>query len=109
MIYNFFVIEFEILRKYINENFKKKFIKRFIFSAKVFILFVKKSNDNLHLCVNYQNLNIITIKNQYLLFLITENFNKFSKIKLFIKLNMTNVFHQIYIKKRNQNDFSMLI
>ena len=105
-IYNFFVTEFEILRNYINKNFKKKFIKRFKFFAKIFILFVKKSDDNLRLCVNYRNLNVITIKNRYFLFLINENLNKFSKTKMFTKLNVTDAFHRIRIKKkRMKNDF----
>ena len=106
LIYNFFLTKFEILRNYINKNFKKKFIKRFKFFAKIFILFVKKSNDNLRLYVNYQNLNVITIKNRYFLFLINENLNKFSKTKMFTKLNVIDVFHRIRIKKkRMKNDF----
>ena len=64
-IYNSSKTEFEMLRKYINKNLKKTFIKFFKFSMKSFILFVKKLNDDLRLCVNYQNLNIITIKNRY--------------------------------------------
>ena len=99
-IYNFSVTELEVLRNYINKNFKKKFIKRFKFFAKIFILFVKKSNDNLRLCVNYRDLNVITIKNRYSLFLINENLNKLSKTKIFTKLNMINVFHRIRIKKK---------
>ena len=68
-IYNLSRTEFEILRKYINENLKKKFIKFFKFSTKSLILFVKKSDDDLRLCVNYRKLNIITIKNRYFFFL----------------------------------------
>ena len=64
-IYIFSKIEFEMLRKYINENLKKKFFKFFKFSTKSFILFVKKLNDDLRLYVNYWNLNVITIKNRY--------------------------------------------
>ena len=79
-IYNFSKTELEMLRKYIKKNLKKKFIKFFKFSTKSFILFVKKSNDDLHLCVNYQNLNVITIKNRYFFLFINESFDKFSKI-----------------------------
>ena len=64
-IYNFSKTELEMLRKYINENLKKKFIKFFKFSTKSLILFVKKLNDDLRLCVNYWKLNVITIKNRY--------------------------------------------
>ena len=67
-IYNLSKTELEILQKYINENLKKKFIKFFKFLTKSFILFVKKSDDDLRLCVNYQKLNVITIKNRYFFF-----------------------------------------
>ena len=100
-IYNFSKTELEMLRKYINENLKKKFIKFFKFSTKLFILFVKKSDDDLRLCVNYRKLNVITIKNRYFFF-INENFDKFSKIQMFTKLNVRNVFHRIRIKSENE-------
>ena len=100
-IYNFSKTELEMLRKYINENLKKKFIKFFKFSTKLFILFVKKSDDDLRLCVNYRKLNVITIKNRYFFF-INENFDKFSKIRMFTKLNVRNVFHKIRIKGENE-------
>ena len=77
-IYNLSRIELEMLRKYINENLKKKFIKFFKFSTKSFILFIKKSNDNLRLCVNYRKLNVITIKNRFFFKIkILINFRKF--------------------------------
>ena len=100
-IYNFSRTELEILRKYLNENLKKKFIKFFKFWTKSFILFIKKSNDDLRLCVNYWKLNVITIKNRYFFF-INENFDKFSKIRMFTKLNIRNVFHKIRIKDENE-------
>ena len=100
-IYNFSKTELEMLRKYINENLKKKFIKFFKFSTKSFILFIKKSDDDLRLCVNYRKLNVITIKNRYFFF-INESFNKFSKIRMFTKLNVRKVFHKIRIKNENE-------
>ena len=41
-IYNLFITKFEILRKCLNDNFKKKFIVFFSSSANAFIMFVKK-------------------------------------------------------------------
>jgi hypothetical protein len=54
--------------------------------------FVKKSNDKLRLCVNYRELNEITIKNRYLLFLINETLNKLFEAKIFSKLNVWDIF-----------------
>ena len=39
------------------------------------------------------------IKNKYLLSLISEILNRLNKVKYFIKLNLKNIYHQIYILK----------
>ena len=56
-IYNLFITKIETLRKYLNDNFKKEFILFFSSFADAFMMFVKKKNENLRLCVNYKNLN----------------------------------------------------
>jgi hypothetical protein len=81
---------------------KKSFIIEFMSSAKILIFFVKKTNDKLRLCVNYKELNEIIIKNRYSLFFINENLNKLFETKIFIKLNVKNVFHRIKIRKENE-------
>jgi hypothetical protein len=101
-IYNLSTTKLKILKNYIDEYIKKKFIIEFISSAKVLILFVKKTNEKLRLCVNYKKLNEIIIKNRYSLFFINENLNKLFEIKIFIKLNVKNVFHRIKIRKKNE-------
>jgi hypothetical protein len=81
---------------------KKNFIIEFVSFAKVFILFVKKTNDKLRLCVNYKELNEIIIKNRYSLFFINENLNKLFETKIFIKLNVRDVFHRIRIREEDE-------
>jgi hypothetical protein len=101
-IYNLSATELKILKNYIDEYMKKSFIIKFVSSAKTFILFVKKTNDKLRLCVNYRELNEIIIKNRYSLFFINENLNKLFETKIFIKLNVKDVFHRIKIRKENE-------
>jgi hypothetical protein len=72
IIYNLFADELRILRVYIEKNLKKEFITSFTFSAAILILFIKKKDDELKLCVDYRELNEITIKNRYSLSLIEE-------------------------------------
>ena len=55
--------ELETLHKYLNENMKKEFIQKFQLLTEYSILFVFKKNETLCLCVNYQKLNNIIIKN----------------------------------------------
>ena len=55
--------ELKTLQKYLNKNMKKEFIKKSQSSTEYSILFVLKKNETLHLYVNYQKLNDITVKN----------------------------------------------
>ena len=58
-----------------------------------------KADGIIWLYVNYRRLNKITIKNQYPLLLVSELFNRLSYIKIFIKLDLYNIYYRIYIKK----------
>jgi hypothetical protein len=101
-IYNLSTTELKILKNYIDEYMKKNFIIKFVSFVEIFILFVKKTNDKFRLCVNYKELNEIIIKNRYSLFFINENLNKLFEAKIFIKLNVKNVFHRIRVRKENE-------
>jgi hypothetical protein len=101
-IYNLSATKLKILKNYIDEYMKKNFITEFVSSAKTLIFFVKKTNDKLRLCVNYKKLNEIIIKNRYSLFFINENLNKLFKTKIFIKLNVRDVFHRIKIREEDE-------
>jgi hypothetical protein len=102
LIHNLSTTKLKILKNYIDEYMKKNFIIEFVSSTKVFILFVKKTNDKFLLCVNYKELNEIIIKNRYSLFFINESLNKLFEAKIFIKLNVKDVFHRIRIRKENE-------
>ena len=74
-LYNLLTNELEILRKYLKEMQQYQWIQSSTSSVRALILFVSKRNENFRFCVNYQNLNVVTIKNQYLLLLIDEMLN----------------------------------
>ncbi len=60
------------IKKYLEENLKKKFI---IFSKALFassILFVEKKDDSFRFCVNYRKLNALIKKDRYSILLIDE-------------------------------------
>jgi predicted aspartyl protease len=57
--------ELEALQKWLNENLSKGFIRASSSLAGAPILFVKKSDGSLRLCVDYRGLNKGTIKNRY--------------------------------------------
>ena len=94
--------ELKIFKKFLNKHLKNDFIRFFQSFVKTFILFVKKKNDSLRLCVNYKIFNNLIIKNKYSLSLINENLNRLNKIKMYINLNLIAIYHRMKIKKNNK-------
>ena len=68
-------MELQVLQDYIKKNLEKKFIQWSTSLSDTLILFVKKKDRSLWLCVDYRDLNTMTIKNQYPLLLISEALN----------------------------------
>ena len=71
-IYSLGPVELETLKAYIETHLKTGFIRPFKSHASVPILFNKKLDGSLRLCIDYQGLNNLTIKNWYPLPLIGE-------------------------------------
>jgi len=90
------------LCRYLNENLSKDFIQVNYSQIIISVLFIKKFEEELCFCVNYWDLNTITIKNQYSLSLISETLNHLSWAKIFIKLNIISAFNQLWIKEEDE-------
>jgi hypothetical protein len=101
-IYKLSENELKILKKYLNKNLKKKYIQHFINSAEAPILFILKKDGSLRLCVNYRDLNKITIKNRHLFFLVGETLNRFSGAAIYTKLDLKKAYYKIRIKKEDE-------
>ena len=102
LIYALFKKELRILRKYLNENLKKEFIRKSQSSTKYSILFVLKKDETLRLCVDYRKLNEITIKNRYSLSNINELQNRLIKAIYFIKFDLRRAYNLIRMKTREE-------
>jgi hypothetical protein len=61
-------------------------------------LFVKKKGKSLHMCVDYRPLNAVTIKNKYSLPRINILFDQLSRAKVFSKIDLRSIYHQIKIR-----------
>ena len=72
LIYSLGPVELEILKTYIEINLTISFIRPSKSLAKASILFDRKLDGSFRLYMNYWGLNNITIKNQYLLPLISK-------------------------------------
>ena len=87
-----------MLWDYIDTNLLNDFIKSFKLSVRALILFIKKKDSTLRLCIDYRDLNLVTIKNHYLLSLISKSLNYLKWAKIFTKLDLISAYHCIWIK-----------
>ena len=60
-------------------------------------LFVKKKDESLRLCINYRDLNNLTIKNKYPLPHIDKLFDQIQGVVVFFKLNLRQSYYQLRI------------
>ena len=89
--------ELKVLQKYLNNHLFKGFIQVSFSSAAALILFVHKSEGGLRFCVDYWGLNVITVKNQYLLPLIKETLNCLCNAVVYTKLDIIAAFNHLRI------------
>jgi hypothetical protein len=91
--------ELQELKAYINKNIKKGFIRLSKSPARYSVMFVPKKNRKLQLCVNFQKLNDITIKNWYPLPNIRELQDQLSYTEIFTALDLQEAYNLIRIKE----------
>jgi hypothetical protein len=94
-IYSLSRTELEALRKWLEENLSKGFICTSSSPAGTPILFVKKGDGSLHLCVDYWGVNEGTIKNRYPLPLLHETLLHLQKAKYFTKLDICGAYNLV--------------
>ena len=57
------------------------------------VLFVKKKDGSLHLCIDYRQLNKVTIKNRYPLLRIDDLFDQIKGATIFSKIDLKLGYH----------------
>jgi len=96
-IYNLSETELQVLKEYIEENLRKRFIRPSTSPFGAPVLFVKKPDGSLRLCINYRALNRMTIKNHYPLPLISELLDRMKGAKYFTKIDVRDAFNRLRI------------
>jgi len=97
-IYRLSPPELSALYEWLDENLDTKFIRESSSPAASPILFVKKNECSLRLCVVYRGLNEGTIKNRYPLPLVKETFMQLSRAEIFTKLNIRGAYNLIRMR-----------
>ena len=62
------------------------------------ILFVKKNDGTMRLCIDYRQLNKVTIKNKYMLPKIDDLFDQLQGANVFFKIDLRSGYHQLKIR-----------
>ena len=94
--------ELEELWKYIKQNEERGWIQETYAEGGSLIMFVKKKDGKLRLCVDYGALNDITKKDRYPLTLIGEALDRLQTPKDYTKLHIKDAYHNIRIKEGDE-------
>jgi hypothetical protein len=86
------------LKKQLQELLEKGFIRPSVSPWGAPVLFVKKKDGSLRLCIDYRKLNQATVKNKYPLPRIEDLFDQLSKARVFSKIDLRSGYHQLRIK-----------
>ena len=63
------------------------------------VLFIKKKDGSLRLCIDYRELNKVTVKNKYPLPRIDDLFDQLQGASIFLKIDLCSGYHQLKVKK----------
>jgi hypothetical protein len=91
------VNEFVDLKKQLTELRTKGFICPSSSPWGATMLFVSKKDGTQRMCVNYQSLNEVTVKNKYLLPWIEDLFDQMKGVSVFLKIDLRPGYHQLKI------------
>ncbi|MBW0494680.1 hypothetical protein O181_034395 [Austropuccinia psidii MF-1] len=89
----------ETLGAYISENVEKCFIRPSYSSTGAPVLFVKKKDGGLHLCVDYCKLNAVTRKNRYPVPPMNQLLTVFNGSTIFSKIDLCGAYSLLRIKE----------
>jgi hypothetical protein len=96
--YRLSATELAELKKQLEELMKAGFIQPSKSPFGAPILFVKKKDGTMRMCVDYRALNNITVKNSYPLPRVDELFDRLQGAKYFSKIDLRSGYHQIRIE-----------
>ena len=91
-------IELAELKLQLQKLLDKEFIRPDNLSWEALVLFLKKKDGTLQLCIDYKQLNKVIIKNKYSLSHINNLFDQLKRAKVFSKINLRFRYYQLRIK-----------
>ena len=96
-IYSLLVSEQEDLKEFIEKNLQMGFIWPTSFLHGILVLFVKKKDSSLYLCVDFHGLNCISKINCYILPFISDLLDSPCKAQVYTKIDFYHAYHLVHI------------
>jgi len=96
-IYSLSASEQEALKEFIEENLNTGFIQPTSSPYSAPVLFIKKKDGSLHLCVDFCGLNCISKKDRYPLLLISNLLDSPCKACVYSKIDLRHAYHLVCI------------
>ena len=92
-------VELQELRVQLQELLDKGFIRSSTSPWGTPVLFAKKKDKTLRLCINYRRLNRVTIKNRYPLPSIDDLFDQLRGSRVYFKIDLCTGYHQLRVRE----------
>ncbi|KAL0536561.1 hypothetical protein IC582_025510 [Cucumis melo] len=93
--------ELKELKVQLQELLDKGFIRPSVSPWGAPVLFVKKKDGSMRLCIDYRELNKVTVKNRYPLPRIDDLFDQLQGATVFSKIDLRSGYHQLRIKEED--------
>ncbi|GJR71513.1 putative reverse transcriptase domain-containing protein [Tanacetum coccineum] len=93
--------EMKELSEQLQELSKKGFIRPSSSPWGAPVLFVKKKDGSFRMCIDYRELNKLTVKNLYLLPRIDDLFDQLQGSNIYSKIDLRSSYHQLRVREQN--------
>nr|GEX37844.1 putative reverse transcriptase domain-containing protein [Tanacetum cinerariifolium] len=94
-------LEMKELAKQLQELLDKGFIRLSSSPWGAPVLFMKKKDGSFRMCIDYRELNKLTIKNRYPLLRIDDLFDQLQGSSVYSKIDLRSGYHQLYIREKD--------
>ncbi|GJW61042.1 putative nucleotidyltransferase, ribonuclease H [Tanacetum coccineum] len=94
-------VELKELKDQLQELLERGFIRPSVSPWGAPVLFVKKKDGSMRLCIDYRELNRITVRNRYPLPRIDDLFDQLQGAKFFSKIDLRSGYHQLRVKEQD--------
>ena len=92
-------VELQELKVQVQELWDEGFIRPTISPLGTPVLFAKKNDKSLRLCINYRQLNKVTFKNRYPLPRIDDLFDQLRRARVYSKTDLCTGYHQLRVRE----------